>query len=92
MNLRIFLRNERGTSFESMALAMSVIAVLFVAAADILHFASKKDGALARMFDQVQMARATDGGLRGEVDYTPTGTIIGLRHPPSLDPCNGAQK
>lgn len=90
MNLRVFLRNERGTSFESMALAMSVIAVLFVAAADLLHYASKKDGVLARMFDQTQMARA--GGLRGDVDYTQTGSIIGLRHTPRLDPCTGEAK
>jgi hypothetical protein len=81
MNLRVFLRNEHGTSFESMALAMSVIAVLFVGAADLLHFASKKNGMLARMFENTQVA------LRGDVDYTPTGTIIGLRHPPSIDPC-----
>jgi hypothetical protein len=92
MSLRVFLRNERGTSFESMALAMSVIAVLFVAAADVLHYASKKNGMLARMFEGTEVARAAEGGLRGEVDYTPTGTIIGLRHPPSIDPCTGAAK
>jgi hypothetical protein len=91
MNLRVFLRDERGTSFESMALAMSVIAVLFVGAADLLHFASKKNGMLARMFENTQVARASDG-LRGDVDYTPTGTTIGLRHPPSLDPCTGTEK
>ncbi len=91
MSLGVFLRDQRGTSFESMALAMSVIAVLFVAAADILHFASKKDGVLARLYDQVQMARAGDG-LRGGIDYMPTGTIIGLRHPPPIDPCTGADK
>ena len=90
MNLRGFLRNERATSFESMALAMSVIAVLFVAAADVLHYASKKNGMLARMFEGTQVARAS--GLRGDLDYTPTGTIIGLRHPPSIDPCAGGAK
>jgi len=37
MNLRVFQRNERGSRFESMALAMSVLAALFVAAADVLH-------------------------------------------------------
>jgi hypothetical protein len=87
MKPRVFLRNERGTSFESMALAMSVIAVLFVGAADLLHFAAKKNGILARMFESTQVA-----ALRGDVDYTPTGTIIGLRHPPSVDPCTGAPK
>lgn len=92
MNVRAFLRHERGSSFESMAFAMSVIAVLFVAAADLLHFASKKNGILARVFEHTEMAQATDGTLRGAVDYTPTGTIIGLRHPPTLDPCTGATK
>jgi hypothetical protein len=90
--MRGFLRNERGSSFESMALAMSVIAVLSVAAADVLHYASKKNGLLARFYDRVDVARADDNGLRGEVDYTPTGTIVGLRHPPSLDPCTDARK
>jgi hypothetical protein len=89
MSTRGFLRNERGSSFESMALAMSVIAVLSVAAADVLHYASGKNGLLARFYDR---GRAGDNGLRGEVDYTPTGTIVGLRHPPSLDPCTDAQK
>jgi hypothetical protein len=92
MSTRGFLRNERGSSFESMALAMSVIAVLSVAAADVLHYASGKNGLLTRFYDQVAVARPGDNGLRGEVDYTPTGTIVGLRHPPSLDPCTDAQK
>ncbi|HLH12161.1 MAG TPA: hypothetical protein VKV77_09835 [Methylovirgula sp.] len=84
MKWRVFLREERGSSFESMALAMSVIAVLFVATADLLHYAAKKDGTLARMFANTQIAR-----LRGEVDYTPTGSLIGLRQAPRLDPCTG---
>ncbi len=46
MNLRFFLRDERASSFESMALALSVIAVLSVAAADFLHYAARKDGEL----------------------------------------------
>ncbi len=92
MNLRVFLRNERGTSFESIALAMSVIAVLSVAAADVLHYASKKNGVLARMFEGTEVALAAESGLRGEVDYTPTGSIVGLRHPPSIDPCAGTDK
>ncbi len=90
MRLRTFLRNERGSSFESMALAMSVIAVLFVAAADVLHYASKKNGVLARLYEHTEMARADQ--LRGDVDYTPTGAIVGIRHPPRLDPCTGTQK
>jgi hypothetical protein len=90
MSLRTFLRSERGSSFESMALAMSVIAVLFVAAADVLHYASKRNGALARLYERVEVARADQ--LRGGIDYTPTGSIVGIRHLPSLDPCTGTQK
>ncbi|MGH6675846.1 MAG: hypothetical protein ACRECE_06420 [Xanthobacteraceae bacterium] len=90
MGVRGFLRNERGTSFESMALAMSVMAVLFVAAADVLHYASKKNGMLARLYERIEVARADQ--LRGDVDYTPTGAIVSLRHSPNLDPCSGAQK
>ncbi len=90
MRLRTFLRDERGSSFESMALAMSVMAVLFVAAADVLHYASKKNGVLARFYERVEVAHADQ--LRGDVDYTPTGSIVGIRHPPSLDPCSDAQR
>jgi hypothetical protein len=91
MNPRFFLRNERGASFESMALALSVIAMLFVGAADLLHYASKKDGMLAQMFanGHTEIAGAAEGGQDGGVDYTPTSSIIGLRHRPTLDPCNG---
>jgi hypothetical protein len=92
MGMRGFLRNERGSSFESFALAMSVTAVLFVAAADVLHYASKRNGMLARIYDRIEAARIGEDGLRGEVDYTPTGSIVGLRHPPSLDPCTDAQR
>jgi len=95
MNLRVFLRHESATSFESFALAMSVIAVLFVAAADLLHYASKKDGMLAQWLgsEQAQFARAGSGQpVRGDIDYTATGSIIDLRHLPTLDPCTGAAK
>jgi hypothetical protein len=90
MGVRGFLRNERGTSFESMALAMSVMAVLFVAAADVLHYASKKNGMLARLYERIEVTHADK--LHGDVDYTPTGTILGLRHLPNLDPCSTTQK
>jgi hypothetical protein len=88
-----FLRHEGGSSFESMALALSVMAVLFVAGADLLHYASKKDGVLARFVVGVQSHMAQISGnpvqqaLRGGIDYTPTGSIIGLRRAAKLDPC-----
>lgn len=92
MGLRSWARDEKGSSFESFALAMSVIAVLFVAAADLLHYESKRGGFLARMFLKEPTQFASDGpAIRGGIDYTETGSI-GLRRPPTLDPCTGAQK
>ncbi|MHB8885159.1 MAG: hypothetical protein ACYC5H_08715 [Methylovirgula sp.] len=92
-----FRRHEGGSSFESLALALSVIAVLFVAGADLLRYASKKDGALAHFVTRIQAQVAQVGGapsqaLRGGIDYSPTGTIMGLRHGPALSPCTGAGK
>jgi Flp pilus assembly pilin Flp len=91
--MRNFWRNEHGSGFENMALALSVIAVMFVAGADLLNHASKKDGFLARAFatrpapDAVQAA-----GPRSGVDYTTTGSIIGLRRPVLLQPCTGEEQ
>ena len=98
--LRCFWRHEKGSSFESTALLMSVIAVLSVAAADLFHYASEKDGVLTRMVSSMrsEVAQAgthngaEDQGLRGPVDYMPTGTIMGLRHASTLNPCTGEQK
>ena len=91
-----FGRHEGGSSFESLALALSVIAVLFVAGADLLRYASKKDGMLARLVAQMQtpvaQVSAPNQALRGEIDYAPTGTIMGLRHTATLNPCTGAGK
>ena len=94
-----FLRSERGSSFESLALALSIIAVMFVAGADVLNHASQKDGFLARVLashgfgELTETARAAPASSpRAGVDYTQTGSIIGLRHPPTLDPCTGTVK
>ena len=92
MDLRCLARDEHGSSFESFALAMSVIAVLFVAVADLLHYESKRDGFLARIFAKEPTQLAADGpAIRGGIDYTETGSIT-LRRPPTLDPCTGAPK
>jgi hypothetical protein len=89
--LQNFWRDERGSSFESMAFALSVVAIMFVAGADLLNYASRKDGFLARVLaghgpEMAFMTHDTPAGAAG-VDYTSTGSIIGLRHPPSLNPC-----
>jgi hypothetical protein len=97
--LRRFWRHQGGSSFESMALLLSVIAVLSVAAADVLHYASKKDGVLTRMASSIRMQIAQMGPhsdhdqmLRGEIDYAPTGAIVGLRRASTLSPCTGEEK
>jgi len=91
-----FWRNERGSSFESLAFALSVVAIMFVAGADLLNYASKKDGFLARVLgghgpDTAFVAHETAAAAHG-VDYSPTASIIGLRHLPTLDPCTGTTK
>jgi len=95
MRLRGFLRDKRATSFESMALAMSVIAVLFVAAADFLHYAARKDGEIAQILRAGHSEMASLFGkdeLRGDIDYTSTGSLSALRNPPALNPCSEPQK
>ncbi len=94
--LRRFLRHDGGSSFESLALALSVVAVLGVAGADLLHYASKKDGVLTRVLTslrtQTAPTTAHDLALRAGIDYSTTGTIVGLRRASSLNPCTGAVK
>ncbi|MEJ0052486.1 MAG: hypothetical protein WDN02_14990 [Methylovirgula sp.] len=91
MNLRSFLRDERASSFESLALALSVIAVLCVAAANFLHYAARKDGELAQIIraGHQEMARVfgNDTPLRGDIDYTSTGSVGVVHNPPALNPC-----
>lgn len=96
LHLRRLWRHDGGSSFESLALALSVIAVISVGAADFLRYASKKDGALARFAIGVrtEVAQLSDHSpvLRGGIDYTPTGSIAGTHTTPRLDPCTGALK
>ena len=91
-----FWRHEGGSSFESLALALSVIAVLSVAGADLLRYASKKDGVLARLATQIRTEVAQvnqpDQALRGGIDYSPTGTIVGLRRASAVSPCTKTEK
>jgi hypothetical protein len=94
--LRRFWRHDGGSSFESLALILSVVAVIAVGAADFLHYASQKDGVLGRFVTHVQTEVAELSGnapaLRGGIDYTPTGSIIGLRRAAPLNPCAASDK
>jgi hypothetical protein len=91
-----FWRNESGSSFESMAFALSIVAIMFVAGADLLNTGTKKDGFLARVLaghgpELASMTHDTPAPAAG-IDYSSTGSIIGLRHPPTLNPCSTEDK
>jgi hypothetical protein len=92
MNLRSFLRDERASSFESLALALSVIAVLCVAAANFLHYAARQDGELAQLLQaghkEIALVFSRGAPLRGDIDFTSTGSIGALHNPPALNPCS----
>jgi hypothetical protein len=65
--------------------------VLSVAAANFLHYAARRDGELAQIIraGHQEMARVfgKDTPLRGDIDYTSTGSIGALHNPPALNPC-----
>ncbi len=95
--LRRFRHHEGGSSFESLALMLSVIAVLSVAARG--SFSLRVDERrpagsrfIAGMRTQVAQLSAHDPSLRGGIDYAPTGAIVGLRRASTLNPCTGAAK
>ncbi len=82
MRLRGFLGDDKGTSFEGIALSVSIIAVGFVASADMLDYLTKS-GAKA----PVQVAAPA-----GQLDYTPTASLPKLVSRSVLDPCTGIVK
>jgi hypothetical protein len=92
-HVRRLLRDERGTSFEKIALSVSIIAVGFVGAADMLDYMSRKHGQAiaiaARDIARVIVPGTPDDGI----DYTATGSIRpSQRQVVVLDPCTGQQK
>ena len=90
-HVRRWLRDERGTTFEGLALSVSIMAVGFVASADILNYMSKKHGAEINATMQ-SFAGAQPHGAPG-LDYTPTGSLGTLRGEHiTLDPCTGQRK
>jgi hypothetical protein len=92
MSLRIgpFLKDIRGTSFEGIALSVAIVAVAFVASADMLDYATKsadKPSAMAvhRMATPASVASA-------DLDPTPTASLPQLVSRSVLDPCTGKVK
>ena len=81
MRLRDFLGDNRGTSFEGIALSVSIIAVGFVASADMLDYLTKSG---AKTSEPIHVA-----GPSGGLDYTPTASLPKLISRSVLDPCTG---
>jgi hypothetical protein len=79
-----FLKDDRGTSFEGIALSVSIIAVGFVASADMLDYLTKSR-AKTEFSAPVQTAVAPNS-----LDYTPTASLPKLISRSVLDPCTGA--
>lgn len=101
MGLRRFWRDERGTSFEGIALSVSIIAVAFVASADMLDYMTKTRGpALKSEFAALThpappiLATATPTVVtaKGGLDETPTASLPKLISRSVLDPCTGASR
>jgi hypothetical protein len=81
-----FLKDQRGTTFEGIALSVSIIAVGFVASADMLDYITKSRAANPAMVAQ----RATPATIASNnLDETPTGTLPKLISRSVLDPCTG---
>ncbi len=87
--IRRWRSDERGTSFERLALSVAVIAVGFIATADMLDYMSRRHaaeiGTAAR--DVVQAVIPGSDGI----DYSTTGSIRSSQHI-VLDPCTGQVK
>lgn len=89
LRFRGFIRDERGTTFEGIALSVSILAVAFVASADMLDYATKTQGGdLPASHGLATPATVANRDL----DTTPTATLPQLRTRSVLDPCTGRIK
>ncbi len=82
-----FLKDQRGTTFEGIALSVSIIAVGFVASADMLDYLTKTHGAHPSMVAQKAVAPVATASTN--LDETPTGSLPKLISRSVLDPCTG---
>ena len=82
-----FWQDKRGTSFEGLAFSVSIIAVGFVASADLLDYLTK-----THKGDIAKLHAATTMVADNKLDYTPTSTLPKLYTRSVLDPCTGAAK
>ena len=82
-----FSKDQRGTTFEGIALSVSIIAVGFVASADMLDYIMKTRVANPALVAQRATPVTT---ASNNLDETPTGTLPKLITRSVLDPCTGA--
>ena len=89
MGLRLgrFLKDERGTSFEGIALSVSIIAVAFVASADMLDYATKPQDKVG--MEAMRKTAAPADVASANLDQTPTASLPQLVSRSVLDPCTG---
>lgn len=81
-----FMKDEKGTTFEGIALSVSIIAVAFVASADMLDY-------LTKPHEQAAMtASAPPPQNNGNLDFSPTASLPKLVAHSVLDPCTGEVK
>ena len=85
-----FAGDRRGTTFEGIALSVAVIAVAFVASADMLDYLVKKHtgGSAAITVASTTVPKTTASNL----DLTPTATLPQMITRSVLDPCTGVIK
>jgi hypothetical protein len=72
-------KRKRGALFEGVVLSAAAIAFACVAFADFLNHTIKPK-------DPTAIAASKSGPHAG-VDYSATGSILSLRQPPALNPC-----
>ena len=85
--LERFVKDRRGTTFEGIALSVSIVAVAFVASADMIDYMVKKHATEAN----IVMAKPAVASPR-ELDDTPTASLPKLVTRSVLDPCTGRTK
>jgi hypothetical protein len=100
MSLRTgwFFKDERGTTFEGIALSVSILAVAFVASADMLDYATKTPDAPGMTAMHKMATPATVASA--DLDETPTASVHSSTMPSLpqlvsrsvLDPCTGTIK
>ena len=89
-NFARFAEDRRGTTFEGIALSVAIIAVAFVASADMLDYLVKKHAGDAGKISVAARSVPTTGA--SNLDLSPTASVPQLVTRSVLDPCTGVLK